>query len=114
MTLTVEPSGLLRGRVHGSKTVRSTGGRSTYYNSVNPDINFVSGPEHNIYKVDYAHGKITMSGLNYKVTVPGGGMIFHQGGHYVFDTISGEWIQVGGPDDLFSGDFDALCAALAP
>jgi hypothetical protein len=40
-------------------------------------------------------------------------MIFHQGGHYTVDPNTG-WIHVGGPNDLWFGDFDALCQALTP
>ena len=92
-------------------------GHSTFYNSEYPDIALRGGPEGIIIKaafVDDEVTKLTMSGLNYKVTLPGVGMVFHQGGHYVFDFATGMWTQVGGPDDFFSGDTDALCEALAP
>ena len=92
-------------------------GHSTFYNSEYPEIALRGGPEGIIIKglfVDDALTKLTLSGLNYKVTLPGVGMIFHQGGHYIFDFGTGMWTQVGGPDDLFSGDIDALCEALAP
>ena len=48
------------------------------------------------------------------MTLPGVGMLFHQGGHYTYDLTTGEYIHVGGPNDLWSGNIDALCAALAP
>lgn len=89
----------------------STGGRTTYFNSENPSISLTGGPEQPVLKMDLISGKMTVSGVNYKLTIPGGGMVFHQGGHYTFDPLTG-WTQVGGPDDLWSGDFDALCAAL--
>jgi hypothetical protein len=89
-------------------------GHTTFYNSANPEIAIQGGPEGIVLNIDYRKGTFMMSGLNYKVTLPGVGMIFHQGGHYTFDPVANEWTQVGGPDDFFSGNVDKLCAALAP
>jgi hypothetical protein len=92
----------------------STGGRSTFFNSVNPEISVTGGPEQNVTRSDFEKMTFKVSGLNYKVTIPGVGMVFHQGGHYTCNMLTGEWTQVGGPNDWLSGDVDALCAALAP
>jgi hypothetical protein len=92
----------------------STGGRTTYFNSSSPEISFTGGPEQPVFKLDLVSGKFTLSGMNYKVTVPGGGMIFHQGGHYVYDPATDVFAHVGGPNDWWSGDTAALCEALTP
>jgi len=55
-----------------------------------------------------------VSGVNYKITVPRGGMLLHHGGHYVLDSLTGEWKQVSGPDDFYSGDIAGLFEALTP
>jgi hypothetical protein len=89
-------------------------GKSVYYNAENPEIAIEGGPEHLNVNIDYQDGLIKISGVNFKVTLPGVGMILHQGGHYTYDLTTGEYIHVGGPDDVWSGNFEALCAALAP
>jgi len=92
----------------------STGGRTAYYNSNHTEISFVGGPERLTFKADYIHGKVAVSGVNYKITVPRGGMLLHHGGHYVLDSLTGEWKQVSGPDDFYSGDIAGLFEALTP
>jgi hypothetical protein len=88
-------------------------GHSTFYNDQVPSLSVKGGPEGIVVKVNYLDGTVTMSGLNYKVTLPGVGVIFHNGGHYTFSPATG-WVRVGGPDDWWSGDTDALCRALTP
>ena len=90
-----------------------TDGQSTFYNSEAPEIGISGGPEGVVLKFDYVDGTMTISGLAYKVNVPGVGVLFHQGGHYVCD-LAWNCTNVGGPNDAWGGNTDALCEALAP
>ena len=95
-------------------------GRDTYFSLYKDGsatgISFTGGPEGGLMKADYDTGKFVFTALNYKLTVPGVGMVFHQGGHYVCSVPMNpaSCTQVAGPDDLFAGNFDALCRVMTP
>ena len=56
---------------------------------------------------------VTIVGLTAAITVPGQGVIFLQAGKIVFDgAVGGPILFQAGPQDLFSGNTQALCAAL--
>lgn len=102
------------GNLVKSKSHYRMDGRSIYYNSLDQSIAIEGGPEHLNVNMDLEDGLIKISGVNFKVTLPGVGMIFHQGGHYTYDLATGQFVHVGGPNDMWDGNFAALCAALAP
>jgi hypothetical protein len=61
---------------------------------------------------DGSREAIRRTGVTFAMTYPGSGVVFLNTGALTHDYTTGETI-IAGPHDLVSGDFDALCAALA-
>lgn len=90
---------------------------SIYYNSAVPEIFLVGGPsqsENALFDFRADPPTRTSTGVPFKVTVPGHGVIFHQGGRTVFNNDTDEIIFSAGPSDLVDQDLEALCDALTP
>ena len=84
-----------------------------YYNSENPGIQLKGNAVENQH-FDLVDNVVAVSGLSFKLTVPGHGVVFHEAGHVVIDLSNGDVLFQAGPSDLTGGDLAALCAALTP
>ena len=82
-----------------------------YYNSENPDI-FLTGNAVQNDHFDLVDEVVATSGLLFKLTVPGHGVVFHQAGLVRIDLTNGDVLFQAGPADFDDGDFAALCVAL--
>jgi hypothetical protein len=56
---------------------------------------------------------VTDAGINIRVSLPGGGILYIDRGRLVFDD-NGNLVSEAGPHPSLHGDFDGLCAALTP
>jgi hypothetical protein len=58
---------------------------------------------------------LTSIGLPVRFNIPGGGVVQHDAGRIVFDISVDSWdvVEIKGPHQVWEGDFDAFCAALA-
>jgi hypothetical protein len=61
---------------------------------------------------DGSRETVRRMGVSFAFTYPGQGVILLQTGYFERDYVTG-WRFSAGPHDLFEGNFDALCAALA-
>jgi hypothetical protein len=59
------------------------------------------------------NGGETDAGVNIRVSLPGGGILYIDRGRLVFDA-NGNLVSEAGPHPSLHGDFDGLCAALTP
>lgn len=59
------------------------------------------------------NGGETDAGINIRVSLPGGGILYIDRGRLVFDD-NGNLVSEAGPHPSLHGDFDGLCAALTP
>lgn len=90
-------------------------GRTTYYNSLQPDKLLYGGPgEGQAAHLNYVNGSVVVSALQWKVVVPGVGPIFMDAGEITFDLATGAITHAGGHHQYYEGDFAALCQALTP
>jgi hypothetical protein len=64
------------------------------------------------WQADGSREMVRRMGVSFAFTYPGLGVILLQVGYFERDYINGSTF-VAGPHDLFEGNFDALCAALA-
>jgi len=90
---------------------------STVYNSAFPDVMLKGGPgEGQSNRLVYSGDSpfIVIAGPLYKITLPGGGVIFHEAGRFILDLNTFETLVQVGPSDWSDGNVDALCAALTP
>jgi hypothetical protein len=108
--------GLVRGTVVYDKsgapvqTIQRVIGESIYYNSVNPAKAVLGGPgEGELDKFDWAAGTLSISGLSYKIRVPGYGIIFAETGHGVGDPTTGQIVFNVGHNQFADQDLAALC-----
>jgi len=62
--------------------------------------------------VDLVEGQVRVSGVIFRITVPGSGAIFLDVGRYIIDFDEG-LVFLAGQHQFFEGDFDGLCAALS-
>ena len=92
---------------------------SIYFNSANPAMFIMGGPGENVNQrfddidpVTGFAGLLAETGLSFKVTIPGYGVVFHQAGRLVLDLVTGEIVFQAGPADFDEGATAALCAAL--
>ena len=84
-------------------------GVDTFVNSVTGKA--IPAPYHNNTFVDFAAGRARISGIIFKVVVPGVGPVFMDLGTIIADREDNVYFRAG-PHQFFDGDFDALCAAL--
>ncbi len=84
-----------------------------YYNSNDPNI-FLTGNAVQNDHFDLVNQVVATSGLLFKLTVPGHGVVFHQAGLVRVNLETGDVIFQAGPADFDEGDTAALCAALMP
>ena len=69
--------------------------------------------EHSNTLLDLPSGEeVTSSGVSYRVTVPGEGVVLLEAGRVEFNE-AGEVVFVAGPHQVLGQDFDKLCEALA-
>lgn len=90
-------------------------GQTTYYNSDLPNLLIRGGPgegENVIYRFNQSYAIVT--GLIWRVVLPGIGPIFLDAGAVKFDLATGAVTYAGGQHQYWEGDFGALCAALTP
>ena len=91
--------------------------QSIYYNSESPNKVLFGGPgelENDRFDFTGDQAVIAVSGVQFKVTVPGHGVIFHEVGRTIFDFFTGEILWQAGPNDFTEENVAALCAALTP
>jgi hypothetical protein len=82
-----------------------------YYNSETGEG--FSEHEHSNTLLDLPSGEeVTSSGVSYRVTVPGEGVVLLEAGRLEFNE-AGEIVFVAGPHQVLSQDTDKLCEALA-
>ncbi|MDX1380707.1 MAG: hypothetical protein R3233_06285 [Xanthomonadales bacterium] len=87
---------------------------SVYYNSEDPSKIIDGGPgERQNESFHAANGLLLITGPVIRITLPGHGQIFHQGGRLVFDVNAGEIVAASGPQSFEEGDSELLCAALS-
>ena len=82
-----------------------------YYNSTNPLIFFAGNAVTND-NFDLVDNAVATSGLFFKLTVPGHGVVFHQVGRVEINLETEEILFQAGPADFDDGNVAALCAAL--
>ena len=91
---------------------------STYYNSEYTYISINGGPgegENDLFIDPFGgEGIIAVTGIAFKITVPGYGVIFHEAGRAIYDFDTDELLYQVGPADFSEENLDALCAALSP
>ncbi len=86
---------------------------SIYYNSNNDSFWLDGGPGEVVNdRFDFTGDPVQSSGLAFKITVPGQGVIFHEAGRIIFD--NGDILFQAGPKDFTEENLAALCAALTP
>jgi hypothetical protein len=90
-----------------------TDGHTVYFNTSNPSLFVIGGPEGGPQRVDIQNGIVDLRGLNFKVVLPKYGVNFHQSGRMLLDLNTGTWTKIGGPNDWLEGNVQALCDALA-
>jgi len=82
-----------------------------YYNSATGEG--FTEHEHSNTLLDLPSGdEVTSSGVSYRVTVPGEGVVLLEAGRLEFNE-AGEIVFVAGPHQVLSQDTDKLCEALA-
>jgi len=85
---------------------------SVYFNSEDPSIYLDGGPgEVEIDQFNATTSTLSITGVPFKVTVPGQGAIFLEAGRTFIDFNTGE-VTYSGPSDFEEGNVDALCDAL--
>jgi hypothetical protein len=85
-------------------------GESRYYNSTNDAKEVLGGPgEVENDRWNAAQGLVYVTGLIFKVRVPGYGLIFAETGRAVLDLNTGEWGFNSGHNQWVDGDVAALC-----
>jgi len=90
---------------------------STYYNSEDPDVRINGGPaelENDRFDFTSDRPVLAVSGIFFKITLPGYGLIFHEAGRAILDLETNEVLFQAGPADVSEGNLAALCAALTP
>ena len=84
-----------------------------YYNSESPDISFRGNAVQNT-QVDLVDDTLAIAGLQFKLTIPGQGVIFHEVGRLFIDLETNDVLMQAGPSDFLDENTAALCAALTP
>jgi len=90
---------------------------STYTNSVDQNMQIDGGPgEGESQRYDYTGDQpvVAVSGVQFKITLPGYGIILHEVGRTIFDEETFEVLWQAGPADVTEQNLAALCAALTP
>jgi hypothetical protein len=94
--------------------IRQFSGTDTLINSVTGKS--YTEPFHNTTFLDYdtaGHfAGLANAGVGYRLTLPGGGMVFVDLGRFAVDT-AGNVIWQAGPHHFLDGNFAGLCAAMA-
>ena len=67
----------------------------------------------NLARFDLINGGETDAGINIRVSLPGGGILYIDRGRLVFDS-NGNLVFEAGSHPSLHGDIDGLCAALTP
>jgi hypothetical protein len=62
--------------------------------------------------VDIVEGQVKVSGVIFRITVPGSGAVFLDVGRFIIDFDEG-LVFLAGQHQFFEGDLDGLCAALS-
>ena len=91
--------------------------QSIYYNSENTAVSLYGGPaelENDRFDFTGDQAVLAVSGVLFKITVPGHGVIFHEAGRTIFDYLTGDLLWQAGPNDFTEENVAALCAALTP
>ena len=87
------------------------------YNADQPAI-FVSGGPAEIENLRFdltnSPPTLAITGVSFKVTLPGESVIFHEAGRLILNLETEEILFQAGPKDVEDGDVAALCAALTP
>ena len=91
--------------------LRTWHGTDSVYNSVTGERYTARSGQ--AVKIDPTSGERTVTGVVFRVNVPGAGVVLLDVGRSIFDPATGEHTIVGGPHQLLEGDVEALCAALA-
>jgi hypothetical protein len=82
-----------------------------FYSTENPDEGFAETNVESLVVDASSDTEVTVSGLQYHVTMPGEGIVLVGAGILRFDTETGEVVFEGGPHQLESADTDKVCAA---
>ncbi len=90
-------------------------GQSIYYNSNDPDLFLIGGPgELEIDHFNFEKETAFLSGLMWKIKVPGYGWIYMETGRLVWDINTGEILSNTAHNQFFDEDLEAVCNALTP
>ena len=96
-------------------------GDSTYYNSEFPDVRLNGNPGtgENDHFLDLTSDQsvVVVTGVSFKINIPGHGVIFHEVGRTIFEYIDWQIAEIlfqAGPSDFSDGNLAALCEALTP
>ena len=84
-----------------------------YYNSENTEI-YITGNAVQNTNIDVLDNNIAIAGLQFKLTIPGQGVVFHEVGRLFIDLDTGDVLMQAGPADFSDGNTAGLCAALTP
>lgn len=88
-----------------------------WYNSANPDIYIEAGPgQVQNVNVDFVGDPpfSAISGVNFRVNLPGYGVVFLNAGLAIIDLSTGQTVVKRGPGDFESGNVDMVCELLTP
>ncbi len=93
------------------RTVRHIRFQGTGTNDTSGQTLPLNGVRH--IELDYVNGTWTETGVLRHVTAPGAGIVLHQSGRLVEGLEDQVSIFEAGPKQLFAGELEAFCAALA-
>jgi hypothetical protein len=90
-------------------------GQSLYYNSNDRDLFLLGAPgETEIDHIDVEDGTISITGIPFKIRVPGYGPIYYETGRVILDLNTGEWLNNTGHNQFVDQDLEAVCKCLTP
>jgi hypothetical protein len=92
------------------RAIEQVYGTDTFINSVTGKE--IAAPFHNTVHIDLTTGFGSLTGVVYRATVPGAGVVFLDAGRIVSNQDFSVVTFQAGPHQFFDGDLDGLCAAL--
>ena len=90
-------------------------GQSIVYNSTDSDLFLVTGPgETEIDHINLEKGTLSITGIPFKLKVPGYGSIYYETGRIVIDLNTGGILSNTGHNQVVDADLEAVCECLTP
>ena len=90
-------------------------GEGLYYNSKDPELFLLGAPgETEIDHLDPETGIVSITGIPFKIRVPGYGPIYYETGRLTLDLNTWQVLFSAGHSDWADGDLEAVCKFLTP